>query len=258
MNPKAYFKDLSAQLRAVQNRVRQLIGNAHWPSDGAWKESALRAVIRGYLPASLSVGTGFILSTDGPSTQIDILVYDDTAPILFRDGDFVVLTPDSVRAVIEVKTSLSRPQLVSAVDKLSKISHLLRKRCLQKRPFIGLFSYEESDCAPADVLLALQRVNGCMSDYEIAALCFGDEQFFRYWEYDPRSTARRRPYESWHAYQIPQSAPGYFIHNVIEHLFPQSVDRAESLWYPIDGKENRRVAVQRRRVNDVYRSAGMP
>jgi len=246
MNTKEYFTDLSTELRAVQNRVRQLIGDAHWPSDGAWKESALRAVIRGYLPVSVSVGTGFILTPDGPSSQIDIIIYDDSAPVLFRDGDFVVITPDSVRAVIEVKTALSRSALGPALEKLSGISQLLCKRCLRHRPFIGLFSYTALNATPEFVLAALKAANGEFGDYEITALVFGDSQFYRFWRWEPSSSSGL-PHESWHAYDFPMLAPGYFIHNVVGHLYPESVERAEDIWFPIDEQETRCIAQIKRK-----------
>jgi hypothetical protein len=111
MNTVEYFRDLSNELRAVQNRIRNLIGDVHWPSDGAWKESVLRTVLRRYLPPSFTVGSGFILTPDGVSTQMDILICDDSAPVLFREGDFVITTADCVRAAVEVKTRLSKPKL---------------------------------------------------------------------------------------------------------------------------------------------------
>jgi hypothetical protein len=42
------------------------------------------------------------------SRECDILVYDVMRyPVVFRDGDFVIIRPEAVRAVIEVKGSLS-------------------------------------------------------------------------------------------------------------------------------------------------------
>jgi hypothetical protein len=51
------------------------------------------------------------------SRQCDVLVYDATRyPVVFRDGDFVIIRPEAVRAVIEVKGSLSKPQTLKALD----------------------------------------------------------------------------------------------------------------------------------------------
>lgn len=245
MNHFEYFADLSKELRAVQNRIRNLIGDAHWPSDGAWKESALRAVLRRYLPPSFTVGSGFILTADGISTQIDILICDDSAPILFRDGDFIISTADCVRAAIEVKTRLTRSQLVEALRKLNDLSSLMRRRCVHPHPFLGLLSYESTTTGHTTILDALQNTNGHIANYEIRALCFGDSQFYRYWNFDPRG-ASRRPYDSWHAYELPEIAPGYFVHNLVEFLFPQAVEHAEDLWYPVDGKERHLIATKKR------------
>ena len=50
------------------------------------------------------------------SRQCDVLVYDATRyPVVFRDGDFVVIRPEAVRAVIEVKGSLSKPETLKAL-----------------------------------------------------------------------------------------------------------------------------------------------
>jgi hypothetical protein len=244
MNPVEYFRDLSKELRAVQNRIRNLIGGVHWPSDGAWKESVLRAILRRYLPPSFTVGSGFIVTADGVSSQVDILICDDSAPILFRDGDFLIATADCVRAAVEVKTQLTTQKLHEALGKLNGISELLRMRCVHPHPFLGLFCYEPASGSPEAILDALQKANG--RNYEIRAMCFGDSQFYRFWEFDPRSSSRQ-PYESWHAYELPEIAAGYFVHNLVEFLFPHAVERAKDLWYPVDGKEMHLVATKRRK-----------
>ena len=53
------------------------------------------------------------------SSQLDIIVYDDTdyAPI-FREKDVVVVRPESVRAVIEVKGFLKSDDVSAIVQKV--------------------------------------------------------------------------------------------------------------------------------------------
>jgi hypothetical protein len=106
----------------------RLIGDAHYPSLGRYKEKLLADAIRGFLPRTVEVGTGFVMfphadvnppggvefhdplnqSAYSMSPQCDILVYDVARyPTVFRDGDFVVIRPEAVRAVIEVKGSLT-------------------------------------------------------------------------------------------------------------------------------------------------------
>jgi hypothetical protein len=122
----------------------------------------------------------------------------------------------------------------------------MRRRCVHPRPFIGLFCYEPTSTTPLAVLDALQQVNGQIYDYVIRALCFGDSQYYRFWDFDPRSESRQ-PYDSWHAYQLEKTAPGYFIHNLVEFLFPGAVERAEDMWYPADEEQRHLVATKRRR-----------
>ena len=118
MNIKEYFDSLTNELHALKNRIRNFIDNNHPLSDGEWKESALRSIIRRHLPANIEVGRGFVVKSDNPSKQIDILFYDNTKPILFRDGDFLFITPDATKGIIEVKTT---------IDSVSNLKTILKK-----------------------------------------------------------------------------------------------------------------------------------
>jgi len=110
----AYHKSLNAELVAIKDRVRNLVPR-HWPTDGLFKESVLRHVLRRHLPESLFVGTGFIVTEQTCSRQIDVLVLDKQRPRLFCDGDLAIATPDAVRAAIEVKTGLDGPAEINSV-----------------------------------------------------------------------------------------------------------------------------------------------
>jgi len=102
-----FHESIGKELKAVQNRVRNLIKDANWLEEGRYKEVVLRNVIRRFLPENLNIGTGFILKGKKKiSKQIDIIIYDNTYPVLFREGDFVITSPESVKAIIEVKTKL--------------------------------------------------------------------------------------------------------------------------------------------------------
>ena len=112
------------------NRLSQIIGTSHELSVGEYKESLLRSCIEKFIPKKYSVGTGFVvfigesplresagdnvdllnLKEHSVSHQLDVVVFDDTdyAPI-FRDRDFVVLRPESVRAIVEVKGFIAKP-----------------------------------------------------------------------------------------------------------------------------------------------------
>jgi hypothetical protein len=239
MNTQAHFKSLAAEITAVKDRVQNLIGGAHWPSVGAWKETVLRSVLRRHLPPSLQIGSGFVISEDGQSNQIDVLIYDDSGPVLFRDGDLVIVTPDVVRAAIEVKTRIRPADLKEVLAKLDTTARLLRRQPKTPRPFFGIYSYEDAPLECGLLLTTLQEVNGGIGNYEIHCVSIGTNQFVRFWEFPPVGAARE--YSHWHCYDLDGIAQAYFVHNVVDHLFPQSVVLNNQLWYPIDGKESRLV-----------------
>lgn len=118
------------------NLLAQIIRDAHDPSLGRYKERLLMSVISDFIPKKFDVGTGFIVfprerhfQSDIPfgydatnrsdhivSSECDIIVYDASDyPILFKDGDFVVVRPESVRSIVEVKGSLSRKAIKTSI-----------------------------------------------------------------------------------------------------------------------------------------------
>jgi hypothetical protein len=119
------------------NRLAQIIGASHEPSVGRYKESLLRNCIEQFIPKRYSVGTGFIafigeshltdqagdnmdllnLKDHYVSHQLDIIVFDDhNFPPIFRDAEFVVVRPEAVRAIVEVKGFLKKELVVSALE----------------------------------------------------------------------------------------------------------------------------------------------
>lgn len=115
-----FLGSLSAEIRAKMDRVRTLVGDANWGEDGTYKEALVRSLLRDFLPRRYEVSTGFVRWWEGQvSRQLDVVIWDsqNTAPIM-REGEFVVLHPDSVEAVIEVKSSLTRTNLRDALELL--------------------------------------------------------------------------------------------------------------------------------------------
>lgn len=58
------------------------------------------------LPSNVTVGTGFVKNGEETTNQIDLIIYDNSVPTLFSEGDFVVVLPESVYGIIEVKSKL--------------------------------------------------------------------------------------------------------------------------------------------------------
>jgi len=158
---------LGQSFEAKVNLLGQLIRGAHAPTLGHYKEQLLAAVIRESIPTDFAVGSGFILFPTRPqnvegkppridsrqsgdhdvSHQCDIIVYDRARyPVIFRDGDFVVVRPESVRAIIEVKGTLTTAEVKSTMknfidlgNKWDRCDSLYREMKQPSLPEVRLF-----------------------------------------------------------------------------------------------------------------------
>lgn len=242
MDIEEYFKNLTNEILALKNRVRDYIDDAHWLSDGEWKESVIRTILKRYLPNNIGVGRGFILNFERASTQIDVLLYDKFKPILFQDGDFIITTPDATLGAIEVKTSIrQKNDLRDTLRKMSDVSEfILPVAPYKEKHFFGLFTYEEPDSSYSNEVLDILQdcVNG-QRQRIINCICLGKNHFVRFWPGPPDDISGSN---KWHSYQLGNKAPAYFIHNVIDHLCPQWANENKDVWYPESGKENHKIS----------------
>ena len=248
-NIRLFQESITQELNVTQNRVRHLIGDANWGAEGGYKEAILRKVIAQFLPANLKIGTGFILGnndhlrgTEGRiSTQLDIIIYEDKTPVIFREGDFVILTESSVRAVIEVKASIinysaeSANALNNIITKLNRLRdfHGFRELPGQRKKFIGVFVYNYNDTFTAKrVDEALTNSNGLINHISL-----GPTNFIRYWEtteglHPPVNNRNGRCYLR---YQLENLSFSYFISNLL-HIVSDN-DPEDRYWFsfPIAG-----------------------
>lgn len=248
MDVKAYFRSLSFELNALKDRVRHIIDNKHWVTDGEWKETVLRTVLRRHLPPTVEVGRGFVIAPNTVIRQIDVLIYDATKPVIFRDGDLVMLASDAVKRIIEVKSKIPSIAALQAIaNTLADQSEFLFEETpgnqfLANPPFIGLFAYEWADGAANRVLNSLYEAaitGGARNPNTriVNHVALGGSCFARYWQSNP-SSDRVANYCSWHAYHLQEMAYGYFIHNLVDSICGDSVNLNPQLWFPIDGEES--------------------
>ncbi len=119
----AYFRSLADEITSQSQRVRNLIGNKHWLSDGHHKESLIRSVIARHAPSTVLVSRGFIASPTAPdlcSREQDILVVDTRfqGP-LFDQADLVIALASTVIAAISVKSTLGKRELSDSIECLN-------------------------------------------------------------------------------------------------------------------------------------------
>ena len=235
MNTGEYFQALSQEIKSLQNRVRNFIGGAHWLTDGEWKESVVRSMLRRHIPKSVEIGRGFIVTATGNSSQIDVLLYSADAPVLFRDGDLVFVTPDAVLGIIEVKSKLTTAAAFrKAINKLAKNAELAARNSPAEK-FFGIFLFE-SELNWQEVLADLEASAAGNPARVVDLVCLGDREFVRWSKADPHNQLSR--HGIWSAYQrLEGKAFGYFLHNAIQLLAPKSVGQNIDVWFPTEGKD---------------------
>lgn len=134
---RIFAGSMAGELDSMSQRVRNLI--SHAGAVGTYRENLLQTLLRKNLPERYHVATGFI---ENCPRQLDILIYDrlEYAP-LFREGDLVVVPQESVRAVIEVKTTLNGKILKESLQLLDEVAVF---DDLKPPFFRGIFAFESS------------------------------------------------------------------------------------------------------------------
>ncbi|MCA9606196.1 MAG: hypothetical protein KC619_11405 [Myxococcales bacterium] len=151
-----YLASLQAEVTATANRVRQLIGQKHWLSDGMHKESILTEVLRRHLPETVRIGRGFVVSSHAPevvSREQDILILDGRyeAPLLTADSLLVTL-PEHVIAAISVKSQLRSSELRDTIRGLSSVYRVaLTQEPIPEIATLGFFFAD--NLKPTDAVL---------------------------------------------------------------------------------------------------------
>ena len=233
MDVQNYFISLSRECNALKDRVRHLINDQHWLTDGEWKESVIRQVLRRNLPATVKLSRGFVVSGARESHQLDVLVHDASKPVVFQDGDLAFVTPDAVLGVIEVKSRITAYTFEESARKLARDMSMVRRHPNSKA-FAAIFAFD-GDGPPGQTLVdILARVAPTWNE-RIDFAAVGDSTFLKYWDFHPSDILEM--YECWHSYSMPGLAAGYFVHNVVDSISPRSVFSNEEVWFPAEGKE---------------------
>jgi len=227
-----FHKSIAFEIKALQDRVRDLIGDANWAYEGRYKEDLLKGIIKRFLPSTVSLGTGFILQklqgNLSISKQIDIIVYDNTYPLLFTEGDFIVTTPANVVGIIEVKTNIHHHIKETITNATSN------GRFLKKGIFNGIFVFNEyGGLFPnRTIRRSLEDSNGIVNH-----LCIGQGIFIKHWTH--WTTEAINHVDKYSIYGLANLAFTYFISNLVDSISKEDLQERYWFHYPIEtGKES--------------------
>lgn len=96
---------------------------------GTYREKICKRFIRPFVPNNFEIGTGFVVNnTQEISTQCDIIVYDkDSTPLISDYNNNHFFTVETVAAIGEVKSVLTKQDLKVALNKLARCKKLREK-----------------------------------------------------------------------------------------------------------------------------------
>jgi len=250
-----FHNSISEELIANSKRVRFLVD--HWGEDGRHHEAVLRNTIRRFMPNEFEIGTGFIVKQSKDreghfsSSQIDIIIYSNKYPVLFREGDFVIVTPDSVRAIIEVKANLENQNLGDIIKKCSQngnfIINSLNPNNLNEEKvgvdigpiskskilFNGIFAFSGykgiSKVESIKTIIKECFAHLCQDEYfqysTTNHIAINENLFYKYWQYE------EPPH---YLYNLKNLSFTFFISNLMEFLNSVSIISNDYLWFPKD------------------------
>jgi hypothetical protein len=238
----SYHKSVTAEFKAIQDRIRYFIGSAHWGEDGRFKEILLINHLKKVLPSNVSVGTGFVRNRENITKQIDIIVYDNKFPTLFSEGDFVVVLPESVYGIIEIKSKInSNRKLIEAIEKSKENGEVIGTEI-----FNGLFGYDSSIRFENEFELGENLKEALINnDGYLNHVAFGPNIFMKYWE--EGNPVEDDGIRTFSFYSINGLSYGYFISNLVDFINKKSngfalSEEFQNFLYPIqEGKETHRL-----------------
>ncbi len=115
-----YLQTWADELASRANRVRLLIGDTHWLSDGHQKEYLIREFLARHLPTNLSSNRGFVRPPDESvrcSPEVDILISDSMRHVpFFNEGGLSIVAPSACVGHFEVKTVFEKDTLKDAIE----------------------------------------------------------------------------------------------------------------------------------------------
>lgn len=243
MNTIEFHKTTTKELLAIKDRVRLLI--SHWGEDGRYQEAVLKSVIKRFLPERYAITSGFVIQqtdirgTHKASKQIDIIIYDTNFPILFKEGDFAIVTADAVEAIIEVKANIKNQGTEKVIRKANEIGQFVyNARTNNEKPlFNGIFSYKGFERLKMNNSVSVQNAirnseNTIRNDqnkdsFKVNHISFNKDKFYKHWNQNDDT-------DGGYLYDIKDLSFSFLISNLMAHLKSDTVFSNNRLWFPVD------------------------
>ena len=169
MDTKKLFQKISQKIRADFNASAEI---SHNGSKGTVREDLLCKFLRERLPERYGIGSGEIIARTRNTTsrQCDVIVYDRLNGVALYSSDTVQVYPvDCVYGIIEVKSALSKAELLDALEKIKTFKEMAPRGLTQAtgpgfisayerpQPFGMVFAYGLADNSLESLLVNLRE-----------------------------------------------------------------------------------------------------
>lgn len=240
-----YHKSITQEIISTSDRVRNLV--THWGEEGRYKEEVFKNILKRFLPNNLSVGTGFVLNSlerneQFSTKQIDVIIYDNSYPVLFKEADFVIMPAEGVRGIIEVKANLLNQDLKRVIDTCNKNGNFIfkAKRNKDKPIFNGVFSYRSRTSGLSEEQREIIRTSLNSQDFDtrgkygVNHIAISKDSFIKYWgnEYGPET-------ETYSQYNLIDLSFSFFISNLLDFITDNEISKDNFIWFA-ENKESKK------------------
>lgn len=239
MDTIEFHKSTAKELLAIKDRVRNLVN--HWGEDGRHQEAVIKTMIQRFLPEKYKIGSGFVVrqtryrGDHEPSKQIDLIIYDTSYPVLFKDNDFVILTADAVLGIIEVKANITNQGIKNVIKKANENGKFIFDARIDKskKLFNGIFSYESKinnlEAIVNNIKSPFDELENNRNLYCVNHISFNQNWFYKFWNQEVNLD--NLPH---YLYEINELSFSFFISNLMDWITDSSVTENNHIWFPID------------------------
>lgn len=182
MGMEQYYRKVQDKIMVQRDVINALLKDPRIIGD--YYEAIVRDAVRESVSSSFAVGRGVVLADDGrASKECDIIIYNTVEyGALFSSGDIVVVSPEAVRCVIQVKGTVNQDNLGDAIQSLTAVDQLrtgiwkfivcfktsieyqtLVELCAQSKSVNGIFVFSSNNRQEKeDISLQMQKLVGVL------------------------------------------------------------------------------------------------
>ena len=110
-----YYASLANEILTLNRQKVQLVGCKPEMISGFGFDSAIRLILNKILPTDIHVARGWVMNTEACSSYSDIIIYDNSSPTLFQDGNEVIMLPAACQAMIRVVREVENGEQLSEI-----------------------------------------------------------------------------------------------------------------------------------------------